>query len=48
MARLRHKRVRVVGTLHARTPEQMVAGEAPLATMIGPCVTDIESIDEVP
>jgi len=48
IARFAHKRVRVVGTMHARTPERIVDGEGPLQTMIGPCVTDIEAISEAP
>jgi hypothetical protein len=44
LGRFDQKRVRVVGTLRARTPEQM-HGDIPMQTMIGPCIVDIESIE---
>jgi hypothetical protein len=47
IARFAGKRVRVVGTLHARTPEQSLP-EGVAQTMIGPCLTEIESIQPVP
>lgn len=40
------KRVRVVGTLTARTPTQM-EGDIPMQTMIGPAIVDIESIEAI-
>jgi hypothetical protein len=47
LARFAGKRVRVVGTLHARTPDQY-AGGTMMATMIGPYLGDIESITASP
>jgi hypothetical protein len=47
IARFANKRVRVVGTLRARTPDQDDGtGGGPMQTMIGPCVTEIESIED--
>lgn len=47
IARFSRKRVGVVGTLRAQTPTQTEEG-APMETMIGPCVTEIERIEEAP
>jgi hypothetical protein len=44
--RFRGKRVRVVGTLHQRTPSHVDEDGAELQTMIGPYVGHIERIDE--
>jgi hypothetical protein len=46
IARFSGKRVRVTGTLHARTPSQNVEGQV-MQTMIGPYVGELEALDEV-
>jgi hypothetical protein len=47
IAKFEGERVRVVGTLKKSTPEQF-HGEIPMQTMIGPCITEIESIELLP
>jgi hypothetical protein len=46
--RFAHQRVRIVGRLHLRTPANASPGIEPAETMIGPCITDVESIEEAP
>jgi hypothetical protein len=46
ITRFNGKRVRVIGILHARTPDAM-EGTTPIQTMIGPCITEIEGVEAV-
>ena len=48
LARLDGKRVRVVGTINVKPPTQTSPEGIPMATMIEPCVSPVESVTEVP
>ena len=48
LARLDGKKVRVVGTIRVRPPTQTSADGIPMASMLEPCLSPVESVVEVP
>lgn len=48
LKKLDGKKVRVTGVLRARTPMQTSPDGIPMASMMEPCVSPVESVEEVP
>lgn len=46
LARLDGKKVRVIGTIRVHPPTQTSPGGVPMATMVEPCLSPVESVVE--